>query len=535
MPDLKTPYVDAVSTSLPSVLSDLLLSFDVFSREKLETLVRFCVDAACPPRIAGHSDAWKSGQTRLKARLAHIGSTADGKRAREGDDDGNGEAPYTNGHENGNGSSVPNKKQKLSAAEDEPGDTTPLYTLHALSVSAPVRKKVDVAITADAIRLTHPSSGALEARVPLAVLTRAFLVSSLGKNKNKPQWAVTIISADSVDKKGDAAAQVQFTFNLDQSVPAGKDGFKTTVGGASKPVSHEKGAATLPILQAFLACLPDRIELHTALGPEKGAPPPPFVSTSGQPFVDAYLGAKEGALCFLERGILWATARPCEFFALEDLAPDSDVPGLGGVKTLSATGRTFSVFLRRRGKPAGGEGDSSAEEDSEEEEEGAETEFAMIDGRESENVNSWIRKYRRTFGKPRTGSEAASVASADVKGKGRARAESVEVQQNGGNSDESDEDFEEPSDSDGGEPSSDSEGSEGGGSGQRDDEDEEEASDSDDSGGVEEEEELDPARHPLMRPGAMPRMSKAAMDAAVAMVMGDVAGSADEEEEDELE
>ena len=40
----------------------------------------------------------------------------------------------------------------------------------------------------------------------------------------------------------------------------------------------------------------------------------------------------------------------------------------------------------------------------------------------------------------------------------------------------------------------------------------------------EDEEELDPAKHPLLRPGAMPRMSKAAMDAAVGMVLGDMMG-----------
>ncbi|THH07247.1 hypothetical protein EW145_g3514 [Phellinidium pouzarii] len=518
MPDAKTLYVDAVSASLPSVLSDLLLSFDAFEREKLDTLVRFCVGATCPPRIAGHSDAWECGQTRLHARLANIGPVKDRKRPRDGDDNGengeNGEGASINGYRHA--PAIANKKQKLSTAEDDDTeeDTTPMHILHALSITAPVRKKVDIVITPDAVRLTHPVSGALEARVPVAAITRAFLVSSLGKNKNKPQWAVTLMTSD-------------------RHVP--KEGFKTTVGSKSPPASHEKGAETLSILQAFLACLPEHIEQYTALGPaDADSALVAFASSSSQPFVDAYVGAKEGALCFLPSGILWSGTRPCEYFALEDLAPDSDVPGAGGVKTLSATGRTFSVYVRRGPVHADSGNNNSEDGEEEEMEEGEETEFAMIDGRESENVNAWIRKFRRLFGKPRT-EQAQVVKAVDKKGKGRAKAVGPVQDANDGDSDRSDEDFVAPSDSDGGEPSSDEEsGPDGGNNDQGDEEEEAEDGDSEDLGDADEEdEELDPARHPLMRPGAMPRMSKAAMDAAVAMVIGDVAGSGDEEEEEE--
>lgn len=243
-------------------------------------------------------------------------------------------------------------------------------------------------------------------------------------------------------------------------------------------------------------------------------------------------------------GILWANARPCEFYALEDLAPDSDTPGMGGVKTISATGRTFSVFVTRRGIPvsASDEEDGS---DGEHVEEGEETEFAMIDGRESENVNAWIRKYRARFGKTlaKQGDTVKATMGVDVKGKGKARAEPEDIiPADDDESDASDEDYAAPSDSDGGEPSSDSEGSDNEEGGQGGANEEEEAEDSDDGDAEEEEEEeLDPARHPLLRPGAMPNMSKAAMDAAVSIVMGDM-GRADieveeseEEEVDELE
>ncbi|KAL5478722.1 hypothetical protein ACEPAI_1999 [Sanghuangporus weigelae] len=527
----KTPYLDAVSTSLPSVLSDLLMSFDIFTRDKLDTLIRFCAGGACPTRIAGHANAWASGQSRLQQRLAALDPSTGEKRLRA-DDDENGAA----GGSLTNGNGVANKKPKLAAAvEDGVHDTEPLFTLHSLSITAPIRKKVDISITSEAIRLTNPTNGNLEARVPLSILKRAFFVSNLGKNKNKEQWAVTLISADSYNKKGDAASQAQLAFNVDKIVPGGKDGFKTTAGSAQQE-SHAKGDETLPLLQAFLSHLPPHIEMYIA---DRGSQA--FRSSSGQPYVDAYLGAKEGALCFLPQGILWANARPCEFYALEDLAPDSDTPGMGGVKTLSATGRTFSVFVRRKSIRSPDVGDEEGS-DYDEAEEGEETEFAMIDGRESENVNAWIRKYRSQFGRPR-----------DVKGKGKARADpqDEEAMQRNDDSDASDEDYAAPSESDGGEPSSDDESSNDDDGTQTVEDEEAEGTDEegindDDEDEDEEEEELDAARHPLLRPGAMPKMSKAAMEAAIAMVTQDTLGTkgghaddeedeGDDEEVDELE
>ena len=58
-----------------------------------------------------------------------------------------------------------------------------------------------------------------------------------------------------------------------------------------------------------------------------------------------------------------------------------------------------------------------------------------------------------------------------------------------------------------------------------------------------EEEELDPKHHPLLRPGAMPRMSRAAVEAVVGMVEQDMMGggrrraasAGSEEDEDELD
>ena len=150
----KTPYVDAVSTSLPSVLSDLLTSFDTISLDKLETLIRFCTGATCPPRIAGHAGAWTSGQTRAQSQLSVLNQKTGEKRNRP--DDEVGEA----GTSTANGSGAPSKKQKLGLT-DSADDSKALYTLHSVSVAAPIRKKVDVSIRKEAIHLSNPSSGSL--------------------------------------------------------------------------------------------------------------------------------------------------------------------------------------------------------------------------------------------------------------------------------------------------------------------------------------------------------------------------------------
>ena len=61
----------------------------------------------------------------------------------------------------------------------------------------------------------------------------------------------------------------------------------------------------------------------------------------------------------------------------------------------------------------------------------------------------------------------------------------------------------------------------------------------DDNDDDDEVQELDPKHHPLLRPGAMPRMSRAAVEAVVGMVEQDLMGgrkraaAADSEDEDE--
>jgi len=302
----------------------------------------------------------------------------------------------------------------------------------------------------------------------------------------------------------------------------------------SASVSASPSQATSP-REALLALLTSIISgtpvtLTTA---ERGAP------LAG---ITAFRGVRETSLWFFDgagAGIL-ADARPAEFWAVADLARDE-----AGVRVRTATGRTCSVVLTRLATPENdgkdeGEDEEMGEGDGEE---GEETEFQMIDGKEREGILEWVRKHRNAFGisKAQRGAQegegAATPTVAERKGMDA-----------GGDSD-SDSDFEASSlSSDGGSSSS----SPGSGSGSDDvgsvaasgESGGDVESDRGSQGEDDEEEvvELDPKHHPLLRAGALPKMSHAAMDAAVGLVVGDLLGHAqvrehgsDEEEEDELD
>jgi hypothetical protein len=191
---------------------------------------------------------------------------------------------------------------------------------------------------------------------------------------------------------------------------------------------------------------------------------------------------------------------------------------------LSATGRTCTVILTRRPTPR-----VTSTEGSEEDEEGEETEFQMIDGKEREGIVEWVRKHKSAFG-------ITVVRGAQVESAGSGSGAEGEVVGKGGDSD-SDSNFEESGESDGGSPSSSGsssgpgehdggeESDNEGGSGEGTEGSAEPNSDDDD--GDEEIVELDPKRHPLLRAaaaGAIPKMSRAAVDAAVGLVVDDLVG-----------
>jgi hypothetical protein len=268
--------------------------------------------------------------------------------------------------------------------------------------------------------------------------------------------------------------------------------------------------------------------------------------------ITAFRGVRETLLWFFDRAGILADGRPAEFWSVADLAR-----GEAGVRVRTATGRTCSVVLMRRGEHDGG-GDGGGDE--EEEEDGEETEFQMIDGKERERILEWVRKNRGAFGAAGVQKDGAPVPPPQgAAGKGKENGKSkgagagagqegeAEIDARGEEGDsDSDSNFEEESgESDDGSPSSGSSsgsgpgpgpdpgseagssehdedearsegGSEGGGGGREDDDNE----DDDDAM------ELEPKHHPLLRAGGLPKMSRAAMDAAVELVVGDLVGEA---------
>lgn len=487
---LKTTFFNAIYETLPSVLKnrvDGLLTEQARSsggggsdgdaagdstRLTFDRLLRFSLGAIHSEEDGGSQAEWNEAQSKLENVLSNL-KTAKGKKRDRDDDNGGG---------GGDGETVQqaSKKTKL-----DPGlqsidvDDSPIFTLHSFSVAVPVRKKVDITIRQRSICFTNPTTETVESIVQTETLTRAFLLSTPGKTK--AHWTVILLAN---------TEQNQVIFGTDDLLPS----LKTTTH--PEPLqTNPKGTSAEASLRKFLSHLPSNTPL---LEPSTSH----FRSDNGEPWLDTYLRAKEGHLFFFQSGILFGLKKPCIWIGMEEI---------NNVRTLSVTGRTFSVFITRQPK-----------NNTEQDEEGEETEFSMIDGKHQDSVSKWVRSNQHLFGVARDEQQQQLEQSADP--------EETEQNpnQNADLDDESDDsDFHSGSDSDGGSPSSassseenDEEGEEGGNdSGSAEEEDTEGEGEAED-----EDEPLDPSKHPLMAPGAVPRLSKAAMDAVIGMVERDLKG-----------
>ncbi|KAF9221793.1 hypothetical protein BS17DRAFT_737004 [Gyrodon lividus] len=504
-----TPLLDILSKHLPTGISLAEISKSSESRSTVETLLSFAVGGECPTRLSNIREDWTRKQpAATKALLEFLGMKGS-KRARESED-----------------TDESNSKRHKTADAD--ADDLPLFTLPSISTTSPIRKKVDITIHGRSIRFINPGTRAVESSIPLSGISRAFLLPTRGKAKG--HWTVVLLPTDVPDKgKAPAASCQQIIFGLD-ALSAAK--FETTSysSGSSSPIpaTVAKGEETVASIRKLLSHLPvpllqpSATVFRSACATAKSGD-----SAAG---VDAYLSAKAGTLWFFESGILWGESKPCEFWAISDLTAKD------GIRLISATGRTCSVILSRKSgtsKEAYETGDDEAGED--DGEEIVETEFSMVDGREQDPISAWTRQRKHLLGKDATSSLPTFLSK-----QGQAATNGKEVP-NGtvkgaawDDSDSDDEDYESASsadldhssssDSDDGE---DVHGSVNGDSGE--------------SEGVEEsgnekfeEEELQEAHHPLLRPGAMPRMSKAAIDVVVDMVNDDLVDDASDEE-DQLE
>ena len=384
-------------------------------------------------------------------------------------------------------------------------------------------------------------------------LKRSFILPTHGKQK--PYYTMIMLSSDVTNlPKG-------------STTDSGETHWQICLGSELNPPSlvtrstnladhhHPKGASICPVYDTFQGSTP-----NGAFKPLTSD----HTNASGRPGVDGYRAAKPGTLWFIRQGIMW-DAKPIEFWATEDLVPaDGGESGqtVGGVRMLSATGRTCTVILRRRIPKTKKEGD----EEDDGGEDAVETDFAMIEGKEQDGISEWCRKYSKNFGRTSTAasttktSASAPAPSASAKGKGKARAtdEDMEVDEEGGDhldlsnnpmaEDEGDVDDDnytatdsevsDDSDSEDKGGSDDSaEESEEGSDGEGEGEDEESRPEPESEDVEDEEEVLDPKHHPLLRPGAMPKkVSKAVLNAVVGMMEEDLGmAAARGDEEDELD
>ena len=463
------------------------------------------------------------------------------------------------------------KKPRLDSQEtwyqhqDSLEDETDLhqYTIYNISATSPIRKKVDISIHQHTIRITPSAAGKDKDGEKAKSQTLVFLLKDLKRSfilpthgKQKPHCTMIMLSSDVTNlQKGSTTdseeTHWQICIGSELSLPN-----LVTRSKDSPEHRHPKGASVSAAFDAFQEFVPHGV---SALKPQAND----HTNASGATGVDGYKAAKPGTLWFLRQGILW-DSKPIEFWALEDLVrADHRTEGgqtVGGVRMLSATGKTCTVILRRyvsksekEGASQDGDGDV------------VETDFEAIEGKEQEGISEWCRKYSKNFGKSSSTAATATVSGSSAKGKGKARAtdEDMEVDGEGGSSshvdlsnnpmaeDEgdldddnytgSDSELSEDSGSEGSDGSDDSaedsEGEDSDAEGEGEGEESRPEPESDDVEDVDEE-PLDPKHHPLLRPGAMPkRVSKAVLNSVVGMVEEDfgMTHDAGSDEEDQLD
>ncbi|KAF5353512.1 hypothetical protein D9756_007888 [Leucocoprinus leucothites] len=522
----------AISPHLPEPVLNGLRSTPV-DELALDNLVRLISGAEPSPHSTSDVRAeWSAKQTSIAALLSSFGRS-DSKRSREDTEAG-----------------TATKRPRLSPPEttstsESTTDTGRLvYSLQPVSATAPVRKKVEINIRENAIIFLNSATKAPEGPpIPLSILRRAFLLPTRGKTK--PHWTVVILSSDyqPITARGKPATATsdekpQIIFGVDAKLNAALEVTTYDAEGKSTTTTHARNTESLPILRQFLTQLHIPI-LEPSLSVFKSAVPglSKNVNPDGVPGIEAYRSAKPGSLWFMHEGILWGESKPCEFWAVEDLIGKTE-----GLKIIGGIGKTCSVILTRRSRPPSQDKDAGDKNTSEgataddepEEDLGEETEFSMVDSKEKEGIDKWVKEHRHIFGTAggRTPVEDSSKPEKVVPtGPLTIHSLANEIDSS------DDEDFAASSDDD-------SAGSGDSNSEDSGDEDEDETSEAEEGGegeddarsgaSDEEEEGLDFKHHPLLRAGRLPRMSKAAMDVAVGMVVDDMVGSDEEEEVDEL-
>jgi hypothetical protein len=274
---MSTVYLQTLRTSLPE---ELVAQVDELCKspsvaDLLETLIRFTVGGEPSTETSVKTrQGWSLKQLEAKEALDKLTLPNGHKRAREDD-----------------ATELQNtiKRPKLLEVQSNVDDP-PTFCLHSISVTSPVRKKVDITIHRSSIRFTHPSSHAIEAAVPLSSLKRAFVLPTRGKAK--AHWTVVLLSSDVPDRSNapSAAANPQIIFGLDAAASAAMT--TTTYSPSYEPTidSIPKGSESLPSIRKFLSHFSSNVlqptpdVFRSACGGSAGT----SASPGGVPGIEAY-------------------------------------------------------------------------------------------------------------------------------------------------------------------------------------------------------------------------------------------------------
>lgn len=424
------------------------------------------------------------------------------------------------------GPDVSNKRPRTSPPEIQSATAADagrsVYSLKPISATSPVRKKIELDIRESAIVFLNSTTHVPEGLpIPLSILRRAFLLPTRGKTR--PHWTVVILSSDyqpttGRGKQSIADEKPQIIFGIDAILATPLQVTSYDTKGKATVTTHAKNEDSLPVLRQLFKYLPISV-LEPSSSVFKSAVPGIFKNANpdGIPSIEAYRSAKPGSLWFMRQGILWGESKPCEFWAVEDLVGKTE-----GLRIMGGIGKTCSVILTRISRHTSETTDGP-------EDPGEETEFSMVDSKEKEGIEKWVQQYQHLFST--TGGDGSSTerkaSEPKVVSTGPLTIHNL-VDAN----DSSDEDFT-VSDNDSSDSStSDSDSVDFDGvddDGAEESEGENVSTKSGVSG--EEGEELGSEHHPILHLERFPRVSKAAMDMAITMVVDDMVGGNDEEDE----
>ena len=388
-----THYLRSILPSLPTEIASKLrnLCSSPANESVFENLVRFLSGAEHSPDASKDIyEQWYEKQATTRSVLSSLTPLSNLDKKRPRDEDQMEEEDADSQQSNTKRQRVPPQPEQL--AELDSGE--PLITLHAVSATSPIRKKVDITIHKNVIKFTNPTTHASEgSSISVSSMKRAFILPTRGKSK--PHWTVIILSSD-IPERGkptpgsSSPDNHQLIFGTDATC-ASNFSITTYPDAMSHNTKLAKGTSTLPSLREFLSHLgipviEPTVDVFKSACPGIGS----NAGIGGIPGVEAYRAAKAGNLWFSKDGILWGESKPCEFWPVTDLI--SKTEGL----RIVGSGRTCSVILTRKS--------SSAEDDVEEDDEdevGEETEFGMVDAKEKESINGWVRNHCHLFGNQR--------------------------------------------------------------------------------------------------------------------------------------